>query len=276
MDIEGHDSPRDVASESKKHPWEIFPSDEKPAEKDGQKRQKDNKKKPCKFILWVKSHKLLTVGLILVILVIIIGVVIGVIMLNKNNSSSGNTDNKENSSNGIGIPYEQYIELLSLEKSSPENAFDYAVEKLKPILTEGIYNSEVGVDYTKLEDNFEVFIKKVEKEDEKICYRLAMIYTMYRLGGRSAERAGNILELFDEEKHELTHTQRYFYLMVQVEKATASENIEEAKRILAQIDEEYPVDEGYVDIDSGEEITDKEELNKIKESFEEQSNKEDE
>lgn len=267
MGIEGQESPRDVASEDKRHPWEVLPNDETSTKNDGRKERNENKE-DNKFISWVKTHKLLSAGIVLAVVAVIVGGIVGFNILRKNGVFGGNTQTTEEDVKGIGIDYDEYLNLLSLEKSSPENAFDYALGTLKPILVEGIYNSETGVDYTKLEDNFEVFIKKVEKPEEKICYRLAMIYTMYRLGDRAPQRADGLLELFDEEKNELNRTQKYFYLMVQVEHATAAGDIEKAKTILAQIDEEYPVDEGYVDIDTGEEITDPDELERIKQSFE--------
>lgn len=257
MGIEGQDSPRDVAREEQKHPWELFPGDETSAEK-GRKKREENKK-----LKWVKTHKLLTTGIILAVVAVIVGGVVGFILLNKKSDEAQPVDE----SNRIGISEEEYLQLLSLDKSSPANAFEYATGTLKPILTEGIYNSEIGIDYTKLEDNFAVFLKKIESEDEKICYRLATIYTMYRLGGMAAERASILVEQFDEEGHELNRTQRYFYLMVQAEKATAAGNIEESKSIFKQIDEEYPYDEGYVETDTGEEITDPEEKKRIDESF---------
>lgn len=257
MGNEGQDSPRDVAREEQKHPWELFPGDETSAEK-GRKKRKENKK-----FNWVKTHKLLTAGIACAIVAVIAGGIVGIILLNKKGDEAKPIDE----SNKIGITYDEYLKLLSLDKSSPANAFDYATGTLKPILTEGIYNSSIGVDYTKLEDNFAVFLKKIENEDEKICYRLATIYTMYRLGDMAAERAGILVEQFDEEGHELNRTQKYFYMMVQVEKATASGNIDEAMNILNQIDEEYPYDEGYVETDTGEEITDPEEKKRIDESF---------
>jgi hypothetical protein len=208
------------------------------------------------------------------VIALVIGGVIGFKLLKKNGAFGGEQKPDENLSEDIGIPYDEYLALLSLDTPYAENAFDYALGILKPIVMEGVSNNiSAGIDYTKMEDNFEVFLKKVEKPEDKISYRLAFIYTLYRSGTRAADRAGELLELFDEEKNELNKNQRFFYLMVQVEKATANGNAEEADKILAQIDAEYPVDEGYIDIDTGETIVDEETLKKIKEAFE-QYNKE--
>lgn len=275
MGIEGQESPRDVASENKRHPWEVFPGDETSAEDKGRKERKENKE-DNKFIKWVKTHKLLFVGIVLATIAIIIGGILGFNALKKNGVFGGQTSSEEDNSQGIGISYEEYLKLLSLDTPYAENAFDYAIGILKPILFEGVStSSETGIDYTKMEDNFEIFLKKVEKPDDKICYRLAMIYTMYRSGERAADRAKNLLELFDEENHELNKTQRFFYLMVQTEKAAAAGDSDEVARLITQIDEEYPPDEGYVDIDTGETITDPEKLKEIKEAFDKYS-KEDE
>lgn len=266
MGIEGQKSSRDVASEDKRHPWEVFPGDETSANNEGRKEREEDKNKTKKgFADWVKANKVLFVGIVFVAVAVIIGAIVGYNALRKNGFFGGSVSEDDNS---IGIKVE-YMEKMTLASApTPEIAFDYATQKLKPILIEGIYNSERVTDYVKLEDNFEVFIKKVDSEEDKITYRLTMLYILFRLGDAATDRAQTLFGYFNEENHELNFTQKYFYLMVQVEDAVANGDADSRNRLLNQIDEEYgEVNDKYVDGTTGEVITDEEEIRKINEAF---------
>ena len=276
MGIEGQNSPRDVASEETKHPWEVFPEDANAA-KTGAKKRKEltpeqqakrekRKAKVEKIKTWAKANKVLAAGICVASVAVVVGVAIGATFLIKTLTTK---PEEEEQILAETAAYNGVLDDMTIVNApTPEYAFAAVNKKVRPVLVEGIYGNGF-INFTKFEDNYNVFEKTVSSESDKICYRLYMIYAMaafYDENGTA--RAEVLMKKFDERKYDLNNTQRYFYLMAQIKIKTGKGETEELNNLLAQLDKEYPEDEGYYDVDTGQLITDPAELEKIKNKFE--------
>ena len=151
---------------------------------------------------------------------------------------------------------------------SPEYAYVALIMKLRPILNEGIFDTGL-VNLSKLEDNYDAFIKTIDSDYEKICYYLAMLEIMFNFEEEnSSNRAVFLMDRFDERKIKLDETQYYFYLKNRIRYADYKKDEELIRKYNSELTEKYPPDTGYMDLDTGKLIKDKKEIEKIKKDFE--------
>lgn len=244
MGIEGQESPRDVASENEKHPWEFFPEGETSAGNGEKKREKKKNSKFGKFFGWVKTHLILSAGIIALIVALTVGGIFLVNHLKKTGVSTG-----DGGVNGTLIEAPEDMTLENLP--SPEFAYVYMVKYFDPILEEGIMTSG-QVDETKIEDNLAIYLKKVESESDKIFFRLYGYYKIASIG--YGDRAEALLQVFDEENHELNRNQRYLYLLAYETTYFKTEDEEKHNEYMNLLDTEFPEDESYYDVDTGQVI----------------------
>jgi len=267
MGYEGLDGSQDVASEEKKHPWEVFPEDDSAGgeknkeQKEKQKvRQKKHQARINTLKNWVRNNKLLFIGIVLFMIALIVGGIFLVQFIIEKNT------HKEESTPAIivgGIPENTTIETAV----TPDVALSYAQKKLAEaanvnIVIEG--TSEIN--HNKVQDNIDTFIKNLDSDYEKIYYRLISI--MIYCGFDDVDRAEYFLSEFDKENHELDKKTRYVYLLAKINYYSAIDNPEEVKKYRDTLDSEYPIYEDFLDDDTKEVITDKEMLEKIKSDFE--------
>lgn len=285
MDYEGLDASRDVANEEKKHPWEVFPEDDSANSKDGgdKKREKTPEQREKEKVrrekrkarintlkTWVKTHQLLTIGIALAVVAVIVGVVFGINALIK----AINQANTPEEYNANGVVVAPANESMSIESApTPEYTFEVVSEILDPILVDGIFGGDEP-DIAKLEDNYNAFIKTVNSDYEKVLYELYFIKKLSLLGGTG--RAEYLLQMFEERHLELDKKQRYAYLEAYIGYYYMIGDTINRQKYLDIQDEEFPIDEGYYDIDTGELITDPETIKKINDDFEKYNKTEEE
>ena len=254
MGIEVQESPRDVASENEKHPWEVFPEGETSAGNGEKKRE--NKNKLGKFFGWLKTHLILSVGILCAVAVLIVG---GVFLI-KHIRNSGGASTGDGGVNGALVEIPSGMTLDELP--SPEFAYVYMVKYFDPILEEGIMTSG-QVDETKIEDNLAIYLKKVESESDKIFFRLYGYYKIASIG--YGDRAEALLQVFDEENHELNRNQRYLYLLAYETTYFKTEDEEKHNEYMNLLDTEFPEDESYYDVDTGQVVVKEKEEDKNEE-----------
>ena len=209
MGIEGHESPRDVASEDKKHPWELFPKDETSAnlsekEREQLKKKNENKAKRkmqlSKTKKWINTHHILLLAIVIAVAIVVSGSIFAVIKANENKKPVVDRSEIEDTS---AYPDDYNIK----EAITPYVAFGYAVSVVKEIALEGV--TDPMTDTVKIEDNMDIYIDSLSSEYEKIYYRLytAVLLSDYDNPGR----AKYLLDKFELENHELDKNQRYVY-----------------------------------------------------------------
>ena len=277
MGYEGLDNSQDVANEEKKHPWEVFPEDnsatgenggKKKNEKTPEQREKEKLKRERRKAkietakAWVKENKIFASGAALLILIFIIGTSILVKVIIERHQQSKNLQNDSAITIG-GIPDDTTLE----NAITPDVAFSYALGELSDaaninIITEG----SKYISYNKLQDNIDNYIKNLETDYEKTYYRLmsVIVYCLFT----DYDRAEYFLTEFEKENHELDNKTRYVYLMAKINYYRAIDDKGKVSEYTEILDREYPEDEGYLDDDTNELITDKDELDRIKKDFE--------
>ena len=211
MGIEGHESPRDVASEDKKHPWEIFPKDETSAnlsekEREQLKKKNENKAKRkmqlSKTKKWINTHHILLLAIVIAVAIVVSGSIFAVIKVNENKKPVEDlTKNDEFASYPSDFKVKDAV--------TPYAAFDYAASVVSEIALEGVSNPKE--DTVKIEDNMDVYIDSLDSEYEKTYYRL---YTCVLLiSYDNPGRAKYLLDKFELESHELDKNQKHVYYM---------------------------------------------------------------
>ena len=257
MGNEGQKSPRDVASEDKKHPWEILSESEtSAAEKSEKKRTKLEKKKANRekrkaklnsFKAWVKKNPILFFGSIVLVITVIVTIVILIgIFTAKNKPDDANKDLSPIEVTDITADVDSI-----LSAKTPDLAFSYAYKNMKKNAADGIFvEGTVGIDRNKLEDNLDEFMKSVESDYDKIAYSLIKIMILDDFDEN--DRAEYFLTLFDEKNYDLDKNLRYIYILVVRYHYLKTEDTDKYKEWTDTLFKEYNPDEMYIDSDSGE------------------------
>ncbi len=168
MGNEGQESPRDVASEKQKHPWEVFPEGVTSTENGGKKREKtDNKKEKGKGFKLPKNKPLI-IGAVVLVVLVGVGIFFGVKFLTEKKAPENN--------NG---PESEVIasskESTSIdEAATPELAYAIAATALRDAALEGV-NVNGTLDTSILMDNIENFVKKQKKESDRTYYNIIAV-----------------------------------------------------------------------------------------------------
>lgn len=217
MGIEGHESPRDVASEDKKHPWEIFPKDETSAnlsekEREQLKKKNENKAKRkmhlSKTKKWVNTHHILLLSIAIAAIILISGGVFAIFKLNEKKIS----DEKPAVEDDAPLILYGFPDDFNVKDAiTAFQAFDYANTVVGKIAIEGV--SDPRGDTAKIEDNMDLFIEGLSTDYEKLYFR---IYTAFLLSTyENPTRGQYLLETIEYENknliNELDKNQRYMY-----------------------------------------------------------------
>ena len=259
MGNEGQKSPRDVASEEQKHPWEIIPKSEASAiEKGEKKREKLEKRKAGRekrkakidsFKSWVKKNPILFFGGILFVVTVVVGICILIgITTAKKEPDDANKDLSPIEITDIKNDVESIISA-----KTPDLAFSYAYKTMKANAADGIFVADtVGIDRNKLEDNLDQFLKGVDSDYDRVAYELMKIMILDDFD--ETGRAEYLLGLFDEKKYDLDKNLRYIYILTVRYHAYKAEKTDDYKKWTETLFSEYNPDEMYIDDDSGEVI----------------------
>ncbi len=284
MGSEGQNSPSQTSGTERKRPWEIFPEAEISAIEKKKKqldlherkhlRREKYKTKLIKLKQLAKTHKIIAtifavafLGILITFTFFCIIQPIRTHLLMQPNLEQQDGDDAEGSNSEEDSEDSQILKYTLKTAPTPEVAYMVAVTTLKPILLNGIMDTET-VNFSKFEDNYNAFSKTIETEYEKICYYLAMIDSMFAFESDfGSARAAYLLERFDEKKMNLDKTQYYFYLEVRISYANYKKDDATVKTYLAERNAKYPPEDSYIDSETGEIIKDKELLKKIKDEF---------
>jgi hypothetical protein len=265
MGIEGHESPRDVASEEKKHPWEIFPEDDS-SEKNGNNKGEKKQKKNNKLILWLKTHVIVSVVAVVAVIAIVCTSVVVVTKVNE--------DNKKKEEYPAGIPRPNtsdivYPEDFTVDKAvNVQQSFSYAMKTIDEVSMQGV--DIKNIDFVKLEDNIDVYIDSLKTDYEKIYFELAKIF---KIAGRgNTARAEVLLEEFNKKNYKLDKRLRFmYYRAAEAYYYMAGDKENDAKYLkLLREDPEFFEDAyNYLDEETGEvkKKKTKEEINKDWEAY---------
>ena len=277
MGSEGQNSPSQTYGAERKRPWEIFPEAEISAIEQKKKQldlheRRRLRRERCRANLAnirriTSEHKVMTSGILLTFVIIIATVSA---FLFKTTVVQNNPKKTEDlpASDGV-ISDWPFTDVAVKDLPTPKIAHSIVTVRIAPILHEGIYDTDT-INVSKFEDNYEAFIKKVDSEYEKVCYRLAMIEAMFALDSDySSARAAFLLERFDEEKLNLNDTQYIFYLYSHISYAAYKKDEALRQKYLAEYSNKYAATDGYIDFDTGEVVTDKEKIKQMEEGFEE-------
>lgn len=273
MGIEGHESPRDVASEKQKHPWEIFPTDDTSAnlsEKEREQVKKKNESKAkhkmqlSKTKKWVNSHRILLLSIVIAIILLIASGVFAYFKIQERNIEKNKPVSEEDCTPLIlcGFP-----EDFNIEKAyTAQQAYQYAAYVADEVAIEGV--DDPYSDTTKIEDNMSLFIENLKSDYEKLYFRIYTTILIARY--ENPTRAMYLLEKIEQEKHEFDKNQRYVYYMAYEEYYYVlgdTENFEKWRTLVAE-DAEFVEDTFvYIDEDTGEAVRDEEVIEKVKETI---------
>jgi hypothetical protein len=277
MGSEGQNSPSQTSGTERKRPWEIFPEAEisaiekKKKQLDLHERKRLRREKYRANFANIRrttsEHKVMTSGILLIFIIVIATVSVFLFKTTLVQNNSKKTEGLP-ASDGV-ISDWPFPDVAVKDLPTPKIAHSIVTVRIAPILHEGIYDTDT-INVSKFEDNYEAFIKKVDSEYEKVCYRLAMIEAMFALDSDySSARAAFLLERFDEEKLNLNDMQYIFYLYSHISYATYKKDEALRQKYLAEYNNKYTATDGYIDFDTGEVVTDKEKIKQMEEGFEE-------
>lgn len=283
MGNEGQNSPSQTSGAERKRPWEIFPEAEISAIEKRKKqldqhekkrlRMQRYKSKIARLMRVFNEHKILTVAFLAmtVVLSVIAGIVIFAFLLSplRQNEEEIVEDSYQDTTEN---PYSN-IDVNLKTTTRPTIARQVMMMKFKPILTEGVFDSDT-INFSKLEDNYNAFSQTLESDYEKICYYLAMIDVMFLFESDfGSARAAFLFERFDEKKLKLDNTQTYFYLISRLDYAIYKKDQKLVDQCRFELDSKYPVNDNYIEYDTGELITDSKILEEIKKTFKDNEKK---
>lgn len=239
MGIEGHESPRDVASEEKKHPWDVFPDGETSAEDGGKKREKTEKK------LKLPKNKFALVGIFVFVVLIGVGIFFGIRFLVENKSGNGGNGDGQQAEIISSISGDATIE----NAATHDLAYTIALKNLSEAMYVGA-NVNGYTDYAIVKDNIDAFLDRITKEDERDLYLAITVVST------SAFEDNKIAELYFEKLEELDYndlgeTQKYAYILAYINYYRyAKEDEEKANEYVEMLDKEFSEDD-EVYIESG-------------------------
>ena len=277
MGSEGQNSPNQTSGTERKRPWEIFPEAEISAiEKKKKQLDRHEKKrlrrekyrvKIANFKQLIKKHKIIsTVSFLLLIAILFFIPIISTQVFN--GIFQQNSSESENATDELHANHENPFTKITIKTAArPNDAYYATILKLKPILFDGI-NQTGAINFSKFEDNYNAFAKTLESDYEKTCYYLAMLDLMFRFDDSFGnERALFLLNRFDERKISLDDTQMLFYLSAKASYAFNKEDKSEYFKYQTEIENKYPLGVSPIDYETGEIITNEEEIKKIKEEI---------
>ena len=277
MGSEGQNSPNQTSGAERKRPWEIFPEAEISAIEKKKKQldlheKKRLRREKCRAKITslkqlIKKHKIISTAAFLLLIVTLFFIsIIGPHVFN--GIFQQNSSESEKATDELHADRENPFTKITIKTAaSPNDAYYATILKLKPILFDGI-NQTGAINFSKLEDNYNAFSKTVETEYEKICYYLAMLDVMFGFDDPFGnERALFLLNRFDEKKISLDDTQMFFYLSAKASYAFNKEDKSEYFRYQTEIENKYPLGVSPIDYETGEIITNEEEIKKYKEEI---------
>jgi hypothetical protein len=273
MGIEGHESPRDVASDKQKHPWEIFPTDESSAnlsekEREQLKKKKDNKAKHkmqlSKTKKWVNTHRILLLSIVIAVVILAAG---GIVAYYKIQEKNIEKDKPVAEDDGTPLILYGFPEDFNIEKAfTAQQAYQYAAYIADEVAVEGI--EDPYSDTTKVEDNMSLFVENLKSDYEKLYFRIYTTILISRY--ENPTRAKYLLEKIEQENHQLDKNQRYVYCMAYEEYYYVlgdTENFDNWRTRVAE-DAEFVEDTFvYVDEQTGEPARNEEVIAKVKETI---------
>ena len=283
MGNEGQNSPSQTSGAERKRPWEIFPEAEISAIEKKKKqldlherkrlRMQRYKAKTARLMRVFNEHKILTVAFL--VMTVVLSVISGIVILTfslsplRQNEEEMVEDSYQDTTEN---PYSN-IDVNLKTTTRPTIARQVMMMKFKPILTEGIFDSDT-INFSKLEDNYNAFSQTLESDYEKICYYLAMIDVMFLFESDfGSARAAFLFERFDEKKLKLDNTQTYFYLISRLDYAIYKKDQKLVDQCRFELDSKYPMNDNYIEYDTGELITDSKILEEIKKTFKDNEKK---
>ena len=241
MGIEGQESPRDVADEKQKHPWEVFPEGEASAIQEGEKKRKE---KTNSNKLNLPKNKALFIGAGVLIVAIIVGAVYGINLLTKK---------KEVKNDGPeAIVLESLKRTTTVEDASTADlAYAIAATAMKKAASEGAFNSS-GIDSTIMMDNIENFLKQQKTESDRVYYQMVAISITSLL--EEFDTAKYYLDIIDELDYNSFNTkQKYAFFISHRLYYRMTEDTENFDKYDKWFRVEFPNDE-YVDARTNEKI----------------------
>lgn len=250
-----------------KHPWETLPEQEekKQVQRERKQARKEKRKARVNSVkAWVSKHKLASAGIaVFLIAVIAGGVFFGVRLIGGNGGSGADGGEGEVATSAgeggwptLPIPDEFKIE----EIVTPGYGYEIVWTKLYEATDA---ESRKNEDYEKLEEEIDKYLAENNiPEENQPAFELVKAIFLAVYGG--ADRTGCLLAEFDAKNLELGKNTRYIYIMAKMVFYNETGDTEN-KEIWEKIqDEEYPPEEGYIDVNTQEAITDEEEVKKIK------------
>ena len=230
MGNEGQKSPRDVASEKQKHPWEVFPDGETSTENGGKKREnKTNKEKKFRLL---KDKRFIAAAVVLLVL-IGVGAYFGIKFLIEPKAPAGVTYDTEDIS-------QRPAPSTPEEAEAPDLAYSVAANTLGKVLYEGAHTSD-GYDINIVTDNIDNFVK--DKSDSDRLYYQMVAVSMLSLRDE-LDTAKYYLEIVDETPYEqLNINQKYAYIVSHRLYFIALEDENNTKKYTEMLDKEFPVED---------------------------------
>ena len=273
MGNKGQNSPNNTSDAERKRPWEIFSEEEIAAIKANKEKKENYRNKTLrqnsinKFRTIAIKHKILVIifAVIFILACIICSFLIKEKIGKKNHQNIEEETQVGESERVVNDwPYNG-VEIKELP--TPEIAYSTTISRLKPILLEGISDTGV-ISFSKIEDNYEAFIKDIKSDYDKTCYYLAMIDTMFGFDSEPVlARAAYLLERFDERKMNLDKIQYIFYLHNLFNYADYKKDETLVQKYHDEYNKKYTYDDSYIDFDTGAPITDNRKIKDIKDKF---------
>ena len=173
MGKEGQKAPRDVASKESKHPWEVFPEEENVRIEKFNKAQESKKKRKeslDKSKSWVKTHKKLLLGVVILVLIIAIALVVFLIVNQKKRADEGLASGDSDLS-----LIDQDDENVTFENAeTPDVAYPVAMRTFKAAALDNAF-IDGRVDRSIVKDNVRNFLKEQKTEYYRTLYQIIAV-----------------------------------------------------------------------------------------------------
>lgn len=225
-------SPRDVASEKQKHPWEVFPDGEASTENGGKKRENKTDKKGKKFHL-PKDKRFIALAIVVLIL-IGVGAYFGIKFL---------TEDKTKPYDGPEATVITSVkESISLDDAAtPDLAYGIAATALRNAALEGA-NANGTFDSNIIMDNIDAYIKNQKNSDDQLYYEMVAVSITSLLD--QTDIAKYYLEKVDKTSYDkLNKNQKYAYIISHRLYYRFTDDEEKYKEYNEMFDKEFPEDE---------------------------------
>ena len=250
MGNEGQESPRDVAGEKQKHPWEVFPNGETSTENGGKQRENRTNKKEKKG-LHLPKNKPLLIGVAVLVVALIVGAVFGIKLL---------TEKKPYKYDGpvaTVLPSSVEDNEITVENAATADlAYSIAATSLRNAALEGV-NVGGALDSGILMDNIEAYIKKQNSESDKLYYKMVAVSITSLL--EETDVAKHYLEEVDEvDFNDLNEKQKYAFFISHRLYYHFTEDEDKVKYYDEWFDKEFPEEE-YIEAGTNNKVEPSEE-----------------